>query len=139
MVERVCRVPASSRSGIVTGKSILRSAIADLLPPELHRQPKRGFPVPLSRLLFTASRHVPALLLSERSLDRGLYDREELTQLARGEGISSEQRELKLFTLLSLELWLRANVDEIRLEPPGSLAELADDTSVAEGERRVVA
>jgi hypothetical protein len=32
-----------------------------------------------------------------------------------------------VFTLASLELWLRVNVDQVRLEPPASLEELLDE------------
>jgi hypothetical protein len=37
------------------------------------------------------------------------------------------ERELKLFTLACLELWFRANVDQITLAPPASMTELLDD------------
>src|SRR6266487_6433168 len=93
IVERVCSVPAASgRSGILRGKALLRRAVADLVPHELQHQPKRGFPVPLARLLFQGSTELPDLLLSERSLDRGLFDPRELHQVVRGNGISAAQR-----------------------------------------------
>ncbi len=139
LVERVSKVPASGRSGILTGKAILRRAVADLVPRELEGQPKRGFPVPVSHLLFEMSSEFSGLLLSERSLDRGLFDREELRKLVQGNDLPPAQRELKLFTLLSLELWLRANVDDLRLEPPRSFAELVDDASTRRDAPSVVA
>jgi asparagine synthase (glutamine-hydrolysing) len=139
LVERVCRVPASGRSSIVTGKAILRRAVADLVPPELRRQPKRGFPVPLTRLLLQDSGQLSGLLLSERCLDRGLFEPKELQHLFQGNTVSAPQRELQLFTLLSLELWLRANVDDVRLEPPRSFDELGADGSMVRDAPRAVA
>jgi asparagine synthase (glutamine-hydrolysing) len=138
LVERVCRVPAQRRSGLLRGKSVLRRAVVDLLPNELQRQPKRGFPVPLSRLLFVDSPGLVGVLLSDRCLDRGVFDRAEVRRLVAGDGESPEQRDLKLFTLLSLELWLRANVDELRLEPPESLSDLADASAIEEARQAVV-
>lgn len=139
LVERVCRIPASGRSGVVTGKAILRQAIADLVPPEVLRQPKRGFPVPLTRLFSQGSGQLAGLLLSERCLDRGLFEPKELRDLIHGDGISEPQRELQLFTLLSLELWLRANVDDLRLEPPSSFDDLGADGSLLVEAPRAVA
>ena len=45
LVERVSRRPAGERFGWRTGKTLFRSAIRDLLPPEVLQAPKRGFPV----------------------------------------------------------------------------------------------
>jgi asparagine synthase (glutamine-hydrolysing) len=135
LLERVCNVPASGRSGILAGKSILRRAVADLIPRELRQQPKRGFPVPLTRLLFQGSGQSAELLLSERCLDRGLFDRRELEHLVQGNGMPTGNRDLKLFTLLSLELWCRANVDALRLTPPQSLEDLTGAAVSSEASR----
>jgi asparagine synthase (glutamine-hydrolysing) len=129
LVERVCRIPASERSGILRGKAILRKAVADLVPAEILHKPKRGFPVPVTRLLFDAAPQFAELLLSERTLDRGLFEAAEVERIVRAGEIPRAERELKLFTLLSFELWLRANIDEVRLTPPRSLDELVDDAS----------
>lgn len=126
LVERVSRVPAVERFGWRTGKTLFRAAVQDLLPPELLNAPKRGFPVPIAELLVgDGSRLLERLLLSERALDRGLLRPDALTALVRGETPTSE-RELKLFTLATLELWLRANVDRVTLEPPTTMSELLD-------------
>lgn len=124
LVERVHRVPASRRFGWRTGKALLRTAVADLLPPELRAAPKKGFPVPVARLLQgEGSRLVDRLLLSDRALERGLLDPDAVASLVRGDTPTTE-RELKVFTLMTLELWLRTNVDAVTLEPPASMSEL---------------
>ena len=121
VVERVANVPASARSGLREAKMVLRAAVGDLLPAELLREPKRGFPVPVVAFLLNDPRRpLQRLLLSDRALDRGLFDRAEASSVARGGA------DLKLFTLASLELWLRANVDDLRDKPP-SASELLDD------------
>jgi asparagine synthase (glutamine-hydrolysing) len=128
IIERVSAVPASRRSGLLRSKSILRKALADVVPAEVLRAPKRGFPVPVAQLLLEgAGGNVERLLLSDRSLARGIFEPSEVASLVRGNGTAPAERELKLFTLTSLELWLRANVDELRLGPPSTFDELIDE------------
>jgi hypothetical protein len=45
--------------------------------------------------------------------------------------VGHSNHELKLFTLASLELWLRTNVDELRETPPPSLEELLEPQELA--------
>ncbi|MDX6424536.1 MAG: hypothetical protein QOI67_2007, partial [Gaiellaceae bacterium] len=110
-----------------TSKVILRSAVADLVPPDLLRQPKRGFPVPVASLVAgDRARVLQQLLLSDRALDRGLFVPEKLRQLVAEGGTRAGERDLKLFTLASLELWFRVNVDQVRLAPPEGWADVLD-------------
>jgi asparagine synthase (glutamine-hydrolysing) len=122
VVEQAANAPANSRAGVRAGKALLRKAVSDLIPRELLRKPKRGFVVPLGPLLVNdPAETLQRLVLSERALDRGLFDPDEVR------ATTEDRREpLKLFTLAMLELWLRSNVDEIRLSPP-SAEELFDD------------
>jgi asparagine synthase (glutamine-hydrolysing) len=127
VIERVSNLPGSSRAGLRQAKAILRKAVEDVVPEEILRQPKRGFPVPVARILLEDPRRsLERLLLSERALDRGLYDRGELHALVSGANGYGAERELKLFTAAALELWLRVNVDELRLRPPETLDELLE-------------
>jgi len=126
IVERVARIPVEARAGLRSAKAVLRKAVADLVPGEILRHPKRGFPVPVARFLTEDRSHaLERLVLSERCLARGIFDPDALRGLVR-EGSASE-RALQVFTLASLELWLRVNVDQVRLEPPSSLEELFDE------------
>ena len=131
IVERVSDVPIADRVGLRQGKAILRAAVADLIPDEIRRAPKRGFPVPVARFLAGGtSSPFGRLLLSERTLERGLLDADRVRGLVLA-GSSELDRELKLFTLASLELWLRQNIDEQRLCPAATLGELLDDVPTA--------
>jgi asparagine synthase (glutamine-hydrolysing) len=119
IVERAVALPISARAGLLSAKAVLRKAIAGLVPSEILRQPKRGFPVPVARfLLEDPTRSLQNLLLSERTLSRGLYQPNGLQRLVQADGSAGTDFELKLFTLGMLELWLRTNVDEVSLEPP---------------------
>ena len=127
VVESVAALRVSELMRGRTSKVIFRSAVADLVPPDLLRQPKRGFPVPVASLVAgDRARVLQQLLLSDRSLDRGLFDPEKLRQLVADGGTRAGERDLKLFTLASLELWLRVNVDAVRLAPPEGWADVLD-------------
>ncbi len=130
VVERVSRVPVEERLGWRTGKTLFRTAVQDLLPPELLTAPKRGFPVPIAQLLADDdSRQLERLLLTDRSLERGLLRPDAVRALVTGRDDVIAERGLKLFTLATLELWFRANIDRVTIDPPTTFAEL-----LAEGE-----
>src|SRR3954454_16707152 len=86
IVERARNLPAAERASLRSPKRVLREAAAGLVPDEVLRQPKRGFPVPVTRLLLDDPATSPArVLLSERALDRGLFRREPVKQLLDGD------------------------------------------------------
>jgi asparagine synthase (glutamine-hydrolysing) len=124
IVERVASVPVSARAGIRTPKAVLREAISDLVPHEVLRRPKRGFPVPVASLLEEPTSLLGSLVLSERCLDRGIFDPTQLRALVAGAGVGAREGALKLYTVAALELFLRVNVDELRIRPPQTLAEV---------------
>jgi asparagine synthase (glutamine-hydrolysing) len=117
IVERTVATPAAQRSSLRLPKALLRRATSDLVPAEVASAPKRGFTVPVARfLLQNDSRPLQRLVLSHRALDRGLFDPGVLKRLVGGNGGRDE--ELKVFSLAALELWLRANVDDVTPHPP---------------------
>ena len=126
VVERVSDVSAADRIRRGTPKALLRKATEDLVPEEIRSAVKRGFTVPTATLLLdTPNSPLRALLTSSRLADRDLIDTTELAA-ARSTGRGAANRELKLFTIASLELWLRANVDRVSEQPPESLEELLE-------------
>jgi asparagine synthase (glutamine-hydrolysing) len=132
VVDRVSAAPARDRFGWRTGKTLLRAAVRDLVPEAVLTAPKRGFPVPVARLLREGEGGaLERMLLSERTLSRGLLRPDAVRELVSRPAAPSSQQELKLFTLISLELWLRANVDRVTLTPPESLHELLDEPAAA--------
>jgi asparagine synthase (glutamine-hydrolysing) len=117
IVERAVATPAARRSSIRLPKALLRHATADLVPGEVAAAPKRGFTVPVARfLLQDDSQPLQRLVLSDRALDRGLFDTGVLKRLVGGNG--ERDQELKVFSLAALELWLRTNVDDVTSHPP---------------------
>ena len=132
VVRRVSLTPLRNRTGWRTGKSLLRDAVRDLLPPELVRAPKKGFAVPVAALLLREDpRLIESVLLSERALSRGILRPDAVRAIVHDPARRVVERELKLFTLLSLELWLRACVDSVSLEPPTTWEDLVDERRLA--------
>jgi asparagine synthase (glutamine-hydrolysing) len=119
LVERVALVRAGDRAAIRSGKRLFRDAVADLVPAAVLGGRKRGFPVPVAGFLFGGAEMMSRLLLSERALDRGIIRPDAIRALLAADPRRVAERDLKLFTLAALELWLRTNVDDgVRNGPP---------------------
>lgn len=91
-------------------KHILKKAVRDLLPASvLERKDKMGFPVPLAEWMRggVVREFVGDVLLSQRSLQRGIFKPQSLQAMLDHQGVGGRQ----LWGALSLELWHRAYID----------------------------
>lgn len=98
------------KSGIE--KYILKQAFKDMLPIEIIERQKLGFPVPVA----TWSKHglgtrIKDVVLSKKSLNRGIFNTKELESFIYQEEKSSDCSHNKTFRLLVLELWFRKFLD----------------------------
>ena len=93
-------------------KYVLREALRGDLPDFARERPKQPFSTPILQWFdHDLAGRTQAILLDERSLGRGLFDRAALeTLLARHFGGQIERVEL-VFRLLLLELWQQATID----------------------------
>jgi len=74
LAEYVLGLPAGLRTRRVDLKGLLRDAVADVLPPELLKAPKRGFVIPLTLWLRGTLRPLVERLLDARRLaSQGLF------------------------------------------------------------------
>jgi len=106
LVEFAARVPPSLKLRRRKGKYIFKSAVADLLPPEIVHRPKMGFPTPLHDWLApaTAGPLLTALedrdgflaSITDRATLRALLDRHR-----RGEVDSTD----RIWRLLNFQIW----------------------------------
>jgi asparagine synthase (glutamine-hydrolysing) len=118
VVNRASAAPAGARASLRQPKRILREATESLIPSELVGGPKKGFPVPIERFLVEGGRQlVEGLLLSDRSLSRGIFRADALRAAVLG-GAGTALRPAALFVLTSFELWARANLDQVTTGPP---------------------
>ena len=117
VITHASRSSAGDRASLRGSKKTIRKALATLVPDEVLRAPKRGFPVPIETFLVDETRTAMVdVLVSERTLERGLFEPDMLRSLLVDDDRRIGPREL--FVLASLELWLRANVDVVTTTPP---------------------
>ncbi len=110
LLEFALRVPSALR--LQSNKTILRAAMRPDLPDFAAQRPKQPFGTPILRWFDTVlSERARAVLLDERSLGRGLFERAALeTLLARHFSGEIERVEV-VFRLLLLELWQQSTID----------------------------
>lgn len=113
LVRFAAAIPSQLKLKGTTTKHILKQAFADVVPAEILHRPKHGFGVPVGRWFRTSWRdYLQETLLSPRALQRGYFSIDGLRGLI--DQHLSGQRDLghALWTLLTLELWHQAFIDE---------------------------
>ena len=108
LAEFAINIPAKYQLRGLSGKHILKQAMADLLPREIIYRPKQGFPTPWNRWLAGPQLNVvEQLLLEPRSLERRLFDKNALQRLFREHRSQHRDNSDRIWRLLNLELWQR--------------------------------
>jgi asparagine synthase (glutamine-hydrolysing) len=112
LVEHVVAMPARFKLRGRRTKAVLREAVRDLVPGEILRRPKMGFPVPVGRWLrgpFWPL--VEEFVLGPRALARGLFDPPALHRLADEHHRGTRAHGDRLWLLVNLEIWQRIFLD----------------------------
>jgi asparagine synthase (glutamine-hydrolysing) len=112
LVEFAATIPMENKINGLTGKSVLKKAVADLLPPEIIYRKKMGFPTPFEQWMAGPQLEtVERLLLDQRAISRDLIKREGVERLfsehRSGKRINTE----RFWRLLNLELWQRIFIE----------------------------
>ncbi|MFY9610540.1 MAG: asparagine synthase (glutamine-hydrolyzing) [Blastocatellia bacterium] len=112
LVELAARIPARLKLKGLTGKHILKRAAETWLPPEVISRKKAGFSAPIRAWLVRDLREMVEDLLSESNIKRrGYFDFGFVRRLIDQNLSGREDNSLKVFQLLTLELWHRAFID----------------------------
>jgi asparagine synthase (glutamine-hydrolysing) len=112
LVEFAYAIPSRLKIKGTQGKHILKKCVQDLLPHSILNRPKVGFPTPLSKWLRGPSLDaVESMLLSERCIDRDLFDPGSLRRLFSEHRVRSQDHCDRIWRLLNLELWQRIFID----------------------------
>ena len=94
-------------------KRILKATFARSLPEEILKRKKAGFPVPYeSWLRGGLKQKVEDVLLSDRCLSRGYFQKAEVIRLLEANSLDNKFAK-EVFCLLVLELWHRAFLDPV--------------------------
>jgi len=112
LVEHVAALPAAVKLRGLTTKAILREAFKGLVPKEILKRPKMGFPVPIGPWLRGPfSPVVNEFVLSPRAAGRGLFQPKEVARLAEEHRSGAIDHGERLWLLVNLEIWHRVFIE----------------------------
>jgi asparagine synthase (glutamine-hydrolysing) len=112
LVEFAMGMPSAFKIDGLSGKRVLKKAVADLLPPAIINRQKMGFPTPFA--LWMAGPGIATvenLLLDPRTFSRNLFRREAVEQLFAEHRSRRAIHDVRFWRLLNLELWQRMFID----------------------------
>ena len=111
-LELTAKIPSSLKIKGQTKKYIFKKALAGFLPAETLRRAKKGFGVPLERWFKNELKdYFKSVLLSEKSINRGLFKKEEIERLIAEHSRGKTNYAHHLWALLTLEHWFREYFD----------------------------
>jgi asparagine synthase (glutamine-hydrolysing) len=112
LVEFAAAIDSSRKRTNGSGKLILKSALASVLPPAILSKPKSGFGVPLGKWLRTElAGMLRECLLDDRALRRGLFQPKFIRTLLDEHFSGKRDWSARLWAFLFLELWFRQFID----------------------------
>jgi asparagine synthase (glutamine-hydrolysing) len=112
LVEMAARIPARLKLKGLTRKYILKRAAEAWLPRDIVYRKKAGFSAPIRAWLARDLREMVEELLSETNIKRrGYFDYALVRRLIDDNLSGREDNNLKIFQLLTLELWHREFID----------------------------
>jgi asparagine synthase (glutamine-hydrolysing) len=112
LVEFAAGIPSSFALKGLEGKSILKSAVEDLLPHSIIYRRKMGFPTPWSEWLVGAQlQELENLLMEPRSIRRNLFQPDAIRRIFAEHRSRTRDNSNRIWRLLNLELWFRVFVD----------------------------
>ena len=112
LVEFTAGIPARLAIKGLAGKFILKSAVEDLLPHDIVYRQKMGFPTPWAFWLAGPQLDdLERMLLSPRSVERGLFEPEMVKRLFVEHRTKRVDHGSRIWRLLNLEIWTRVFLD----------------------------
>ncbi len=123
VTEAAFAVPGRHKISGRAGKAILKEAARPWLPPEIIHRPKAGFGAPLRAWIRRdLADLVDALLLGNGLSSRGLLDRRAIERMIAEDRSGRRDHAQRLWHLLTLELWFRAQREIAPAEPAGGVS-----------------
>jgi asparagine synthase (glutamine-hydrolysing) len=127
LVEFACGLPEDMKLRGLETKYILRQAMKNVLPKEILKRRKMGFPVPVGAWLRGPYRHiVDEYVLSERAAARGIFNLQYVRELTARHQAGENHAE-RLWALVNFEIWQRRFFDgEAASERTSQIESMAD-------------
>jgi asparagine synthase (glutamine-hydrolysing) len=111
LVEFATRLPESMKLRGWTTTYALRRAMRGVLPPQILTRKKMGFPVPIgSWFRGRFHRVIEEYVLSERALERGIFNPSYVRELVARHAVGENHAE-RLWMLVNFEIWQRRFID----------------------------
>ena len=111
LVEFATHLPVKMKLRGWTTKYVLRQAMHNVLPKEILRRTKMGFPVPLGSWLRGPFRHLlDEYVLGARARERGIFNPSYVRELVVRHGAGESHTE-RLWMLVNFEIWQRRFFD----------------------------
>ncbi|HEX9928807.1 MAG TPA: asparagine synthase (glutamine-hydrolyzing) [Pyrinomonadaceae bacterium] len=115
LVEFTARLPEKFKIRGKTTKWILREAMRGVLPSEILTRKKMGFPVPFGNWLRGEFRSVvDEFVLSERALNRGIFDADFVSEIVNRHN-AGENHDERMWFLINFEIWQRQFIEGEKL------------------------
>jgi asparagine synthase (glutamine-hydrolysing) len=119
LVEYLFAIPASRKVGMRRLKPLLRRAFWPMLPPEIWNRPKHGFGVPMGRWMSGELGEVFAdEVLAHGARSAGVIDQATVRRLHREHLAGEHDYGAGMWTLLTLERWMRTLEAPLSSAPP---------------------
>jgi asparagine synthase (glutamine-hydrolysing) len=113
LVEFVAGLPDDWKLAGLTTKRVLRESLKGLLPEQILKRPKMGFPVPFGPWMRSEWRAVAYdVLLDRRSRERGIVEPRAVERLLDDHAGGRTDGAARIWSLLNLELWHRTFIDK---------------------------
>ncbi len=118
VLEFAARLPVSLKLHGLVQKYLLKQAVRDALPDAILTRKKMGFGVPIDRWFRNELRELAYdTLLDSRAAARGYFRPEEVRRLLDEHVAVTAHHHARLWSLLMLELWHRAFIDDAGATP----------------------
>lgn len=112
LIEFAAALPESLKSRGADTKYLLKKVAARLVPKDVVYRRKMGFGVPIgSWLRGEMKEFLQEILLSDRSLNRGITNPAEVKRYVEEHTTAKKDHSFRLWTLLMLELWFQQFID----------------------------
>jgi asparagine synthase (glutamine-hydrolysing) len=112
LVEFTSSLPENLKLRGWTTKYVLRKSMKGVLPDAILERSKMGFPVPIgSWLRGTHKGIVDEYILSDRVMQRGIFDSEFVRRLVKRHMVGGEDHSERLWALINFEMWQRQFFD----------------------------
>lgn len=119
LVEFTARLPERLRLRGWTTKYVLRRSMKGILPDQIIKRRKMGFPVPLATWFRGPFRPViEDYVLGERATARGLFDETFVRRMVAEHQSGARNHAQRLWSLVNFEMWMRQFIDGERATAP---------------------